>query len=228
MKITIQILFVIVVAFSLTSCSTVADPERILLNLPDHAGPDQALRTYMEAYQNAKKEGRDTMPVRREIEKLADRYPYFVLIWEANARLAYNHGELQKARRFLDVVYQMDRNRPEAAVLRSRLAMSDGNLTLARQILQDQIKLAPDHAGLQETLSAVFYFEKKYDQAEEALRLAFKFGGDRTRLNYHRGLIEEARGHTDKAIKHYEEALKGPQSFELAKPRLAALKASQG
>ena len=93
-------------------------------------------------------------------------------------------------------------------------------------MLDQQIGLAPAHAGLRETHAAALYVDGKMAEAKTELTLAKALGAPRWRIAYHLGLIEEAAGRRDEAAKYYAEAVTGNPTFEPAESRLKALRAA--
>jgi tetratricopeptide (TPR) repeat protein len=146
----------------------------------------------------------------------------------ANAVIAYDEKRTVDAQQFLDLILGQGRTYPDAAVLRGEIAIEEGNVPYALRMLEEQIGLAPAHAGLRETHAAALYVDGRMAEARNELALAERLGAPRWRIAYHRGLIEEAAGRRDQAATYYMEAVTGNPSFEPAASRLKALRASAG
>ena len=74
-----------------------------------------------------------------------------------NAVIAYETNQPEYAESYLDALLEQESTEPGVAVLRSRLALDQGNLPHARRLLNDQVTLTPDAADLREALAAVHY-----------------------------------------------------------------------
>ena len=166
--------------------------------------------------------------LRREIARLAVVCPAHAPTLMANAVLAYDEQRFADAQQFLDQILAQPRSYPDAAVLRGQIAIEEGNLPFALRLVQQQISLAPDHAGLHETYAAALYLDGKLGDARSELTLAEAFGAPRWRIAYHLGLIEEASGRRDDAARYYTEAVTGNPDFQPAQSRLRALRAAGG
>jgi tetratricopeptide (TPR) repeat protein len=142
-----------------------------------------------------------------------------------DAVFAYQRQQPARAQQLLDAVLAQPASHPDAAVLRARIAIEEGNVSFARRLLEQQLQLTPDHSGLHETSAAAFYVEGRMNDAAGALNMAEKLGAPRWRVAYHRGLIEEAAGRFDAALRLYEEALKGHPGWPVAESRAKALRA---
>jgi tetratricopeptide (TPR) repeat protein len=160
---------------------------------------------------------------RREIERLAIVCSGHLPTLMANAVIAYDARQLAKAQQFLDQVFEQRTVQPDAAVLRARIAVEEGNLPFARRFLDQQIKLAPAHAGLRETLGAALYLSGQMADAQRELAMAAELGAPRWRIAYHLGLIEEAGGRAEDARRLYGEAVAGNPEFAPAQARLKGL-----
>jgi tetratricopeptide (TPR) repeat protein len=165
---------------------------------------------------------------RTDIKFLALEFPNHVPTLMANAVLAYEAREPEKAMRYLDALFAIQPGHAEAGILRSRLSIDEGNLPAARELLLSQISYAPDHAGLHEALSAVLYMERDHEGAFREISAAEKLGAPAWRVAYNRGLIAEAAGQSDGAIGFYEAALQANPEFKAARSRRDALKAGVG
>ena len=143
----------------------------------------------------------------------------------ANAVIAYDEGRPEESQQILDVILAQPRGYPDAAVLRARIAIEQGNVQFAQRLLIQQIKLVPNDAGLYETYAAALYLDGKMAEARRELTLAGVLGAPRWRIAYHLGLIEEALGLGAEAGKFYAEALQGNPGWALADSRLKALQA---
>jgi tetratricopeptide (TPR) repeat protein len=160
---------------------------------------------------------------KREIERLAVVCSTHIPTLMANAVIAYDDRQRAKAQQFLDRIFSEPRSHPDAAVLRARIAVDDGNLPFARRLLQQQIKLAPDHAGLHETYGGVLYLDGQLNGARRELISAGALGAPRWRIAYHLGLVEEAAGNLEAARNYYAEAVAENPGFAQAQSRLSGL-----
>jgi len=164
--------------------------------------------------------------LRREIARLAVVCPAHAPTLMANAVIAYDDKRPADAQQFLDLILSQPRSYPDAAALRGQLAIEEGNVPFALRLLADQLRLAPDHAGLHETHAAALYVSGNLADARSELTLAEALGAPRWRIAYHLGLIEEASGQRDEAMRYYTEAVAGNPAFQPAAARLRALRAT--
>jgi len=146
----------------------------------------------------------------------------------ANAVIAYDGHRPVQSQQFLDQILAQSRTYPDAAVLRAQIAIEDGNVPFARRLLEQQIKLAPDHAGLHETYGATLYLGGQLPEARRELTMAGALGAPRWRVAYHLGLVEEASGRPDEAGRYYSEALEANPGWAPAQSRLKALRVKDG
>jgi len=143
----------------------------------------------------------------------------------ANAVIAYDENRPAESQQMLDVILAQPRGYPDAAVLRARIAIEEGNVPFAQRLLAQQIKLVPDHSGMHETYAGALYLDGKMAEARGELTMAGLLGAPRWRIAYHLGLIEEALGLGAEAGKLYAEALQGNPGWAPADSRLKALRA---
>ena len=163
--------------------------------------------------------------LRREIERLAVVCPGHVPTLMANAVIAYDEQRPATSQQFLDQILTRPRGYPDAAVLRARIAVDEGNLPFARRLLEQQIRLTPDHAGLHETYASTLYLDRQLPEARRELTTAGALGAPRWRIAYHLGLVEEASGQLDEARRYYTEALEANPGWAPAQSRLNGLRA---
>ena len=166
--------------------------------------------------------------LRLELERLVLVCPGHAPTLMANAVVAYDESQPIKAQQYLDEILAQPRRYPDAAVLRSRIAIEEGNLPFARRLLEQHLRLVPDHAGLHETYGAALYLDGQLDQAVRELTSAAGLGAPAWRIAYHLGLVDEAAGRFDAAEKHYAEALAGNPGWAPAQSRANALRARSG
>ena len=143
----------------------------------------------------------------------------------ANAVVAYDEHNSVQSQQFLDEALAQPGRYPDAAVLRARIAIEEGNVPFARRLLEQRIRLVPDHAGLHETLGAALYLEGRLPEATLELTTARALGAPGWRVAYHLGLVEEASGRFEEASRHYGEALEGNPAWAQAQSRFNALRA---
>ena len=161
----------------------------------------------------------------QELQRLLVVCPNYAPALMANAVVAYDDQQSVQAQQLLDQVLAQPGRYPDAGVLRARIAIEEGNVPFARRMLEQQIRIVPDHAGLHETLGAALYLEGRMLEATRELTTAGALGAPRWRVAYHLGLIEEAAGQFDEASRHYGEALAGNPAWAQAQSRFNALRA---
>lgn len=194
---------------------------------------DQRLDALLEAWRESRESGRqpsgsahivvDAQRARNEIQRLALEHPSHARTLMANAALAYDARETEKAVDYLDRIFHLHTAHAEAAVLRARIAVEQGNLPYAKRLLAQQIAHAPDHAGLREQLSATCFAADDYAGALASLDAAEKLGAPAWRVSFHRGLVAEAQGQVEQAAGCFRATLEQKPDHQPSKARLAAM-----
>jgi tetratricopeptide (TPR) repeat protein len=233
MKITTKLLVCCASLALFTSCLSNSWGHR-----PQNADPEERLAELMTKYNECRGEdcqGDGTRHIlvdaeryKNEIERLALEFPYHVPTLMACAGLAYDHNEIQECQKYCDRIFSASPVHPDAAVLRSKVAIREGNLSFAKRLLEAQRDYTPDHAPLREALSAVLYLTKDYDGAAREIDAAGNLGAPDWRVQFNRGLIAEARGDTKAAVTAYEASVAANPDFGPAQSRLAGRKADGG
>ena len=202
--------------------------------------PNAQLRVLLEEWQSTREGGNtcvsggiqypyvDCGRIQAAIERLALEFPMHSPVLLANAVIAFETGQPEKALDYLDAINHHNGVSPDAAVLRSRIAVQQGNLPFARRILLEQAELQPDHAGLREALASIYYLSGDYAEARRALRIAERLGAPSWRTAYNRGLIAEAQGDDATAIAHYRAALSERPGWSVAEARKRGLESERG
>ncbi len=198
--------------------------------------PDTRLARLVDEYDQAKSgqttyDGsilRDCSRIQLETERLALDVPGHVPTLMACAVMAYEAQETVKAQRYLDAIFHDQPAHAEAAILRSRIAIDEGNLPYARRLLSTQIQYAPDNASLREAYSGVLYMSHDLEGARGEITAAEKLGAPAWRVAYNRGLIAEAGGQNEEAQRQYKAAVDGNPDFPQARSRLSGMKAMPG
>jgi predicted Zn-dependent protease len=145
----------------------------------------------------------------------------------ANAVLAYDAKQTVRALQLLDTLFGIQKVHPEAAMLRARIALEEGNVPFVVRFLREHIAYTPDSSGLHEVYASALYSAGRLDEARREIDMASKLGAPWWRVMYHMGLIEEASGNLNAAEKNYEEALRGKPGWQQPLTRLNALRASR-
>ena len=219
----------LVILFIFTGCATVEqqisdnDPDLKLNQLLALYRANLAQRTSCQEVWQAGHVTVDCERILREVEKLAFEFPQHRRIRFTSGLLNYQAGRPEKAQYDLDALLSLDPANPEAVLLRSRIALEQGNLPLARRLLQRQIQLHPERADLRETLAAVLYMSGQYRSAKILLDTAGHLGGPEWRIAYHRGLLAEAQGKWLDARRHYQRCLELDPDNKPAKARLTGI-----
>lgn len=162
---------------------------------------------------------------RTQIEQLTYDCPDHAPSLLANALLAYDANDRVKAQQLLDAMRGLSQQYPEAAVLRARISMEEGNIPFALRVLPEQIQVFPDHAGLRETYASALFAAGDWNDARAQLDTAERLGAPAWRIDFHRGLIEESAGNSEKAREYYETAIKERPGWKVPEARLNGLRA---
>jgi len=170
----------------------------------------------------------DCARTRKHIARLAIEFPRTPEVLLANAVVSFEAGRPEDAAQDLDALRRIAPIHPDAALLRARIAIAQGNLRFARRLLDEQIELSPDHATLYELSATVHYLDERHEAALRDLDRARRLGAPCWRTRYHEGLIAEARGASEPAGRAYRMSLDENPGFAPARSRLRALDAMAG
>lgn len=157
----------------------------------------------------------------------AARHPSHVPTLVAAGTLALEDGYSARAEQFFGRVIRLDPAHAEARMLRARIAVDDGNLGLASDLIEEGIAYRPDESRLHEAAAWVFYLSENFELAHEALDRASRLDAPMWRVYFNRGLIEERRGNHQAALMHYRDCLSNRPGYEPAEMRRAGLAAIQ-
>jgi tetratricopeptide (TPR) repeat protein len=190
--------------------------------------PLEALRARGCEVAVAEKRFSECDALRQDLDRLVVVCPAHVPTLMANAVYSYEEQQPIRSQQMLDQILAQPRSYPDAAVLRARIAVEEGNVPFARRLLEQHIRLVPDHAGLHELHGAILYLAGLLPDATRALTTAEALGAPRWRVAYHLGLIEEALGRFDEASRLYAEATAGHPGWAPAMSRFNALRSAAG
>lgn len=165
----------------------------------------------------------DCRALAHEVEKLYLHYPHHQRITLANAMLQFEIGNTSNSQFLLDQLLSTRAKNPQAAVLRARIALEEGNLNLARNIASQHLQTSPSYYRLYEMRAASYFMEGRYNKALKELGYAEQFGAPNWRIYYHRGLIHEAQLHWAAACDNYFKVLSLSMNHDASTARLMKL-----
>ena len=165
----------------------------------------------------------DCQRIVREVARLYAEFPQNERILMSNAVISFDHNRFDAAQYYLDQLLGSGRAHPEAAILRSQIALKEGNSKYAMSVLESQIMLSPNRHELREAQAAAFYLAGKFPQALATLDIATRLGAPIWRLAYHQGLIYEAKKDWRSACRQYDFALSNKVDYVPAQARLIGL-----
>ncbi len=207
---------------------------------PERYDPTVRTEKLLDAWRAARADGRtcvsgggsrpfiDCGRIQAAIESLALDFPTHPTVLTANAILAFETNQPEKAQDYLDALIEQSTIEPELVVLRSRVAIQQGNLPFARRLLDEQVMFSPDSPELREALAAVYYLEGDHDAARRELEIAHRLGAPRWRIAFNRGLLAEADGNYELARKMYGVTTRDNPDFQPAWARLRGIKGEHG
>lgn len=158
--------------------------------------------------------------VRNKLEALSFEYPRHVAALLANGVIAFEERDRVNAQRYFDRLFAVQPIHPEAAVMRSRLGLQEGNMPAAKKLIEEHIRHVPDHAGLHEAYAEILFLDGRYEEARERIAIAEELGAPIWRMAFNRGLIAETEGDLEHAITMYTVALEIKPDMAQASARL--------
>lgn len=202
------------------------DPDKAMGRLEDMYAMTPEGARYEQYRMGAK--GKDRVSratLRRQAEEMSFLYPNHIPARFMAGLLAYEFDDPVRASQHFDQVLHVAVSHPDAAVLRSRIALDDGNTGYALHLLEEQIQLRPDHAGLREAQAAAWFMAGDTSQARASLDAAERLGSPGWRVAYNRGLLAEEDGDATSAIEQYRLAAGLAPYHQPSRYRLRALEA---
>lgn len=158
-----------------------------------------------------------------ELDRLMTEFPSHSRILMANAVYQYKAERKDRAQLALDQLLSQSRAQPDAAILRARIALEEGNTVFAQQLLMRQISLAPERVDLRSALASVHFASGQYQKARNLLNLVQGSSAARWEVSYHFGLIAEGEKDWSSACTHYQTALLEKSNYGPAMSRLVGL-----
>ncbi|MCU0725512.1 MAG: hypothetical protein MUE73_06960 [Planctomycetes bacterium] len=155
-----------------------------------------------------------------EAEFLALEHPRHLPALTLCAALCCELRRSDEAVAYLDIARDVDPTHAEAAILRSRIALEQGNHPYALRLLDEQVALHPDRPEVFETRAAIFFLTGRPQEALQDLTVAEKLGAPAWRVAYNRGLVAESQQRPDVAAVHFANCLALNPGFEPARARL--------
>lgn len=169
-------------------------------------------------------QGQNTCQVLQdEIERIAFVCPNHIPSLMTTAALAYEGDERVKSLQQLNAIFDLVNVHPDAATLRARIALEEGNVPFVLTFLKQHLELSPDHAPLREAHAAALFLSGDLDEAETQLKIAEKLGAPRWRIAYHLGLFQERRGQEQEARRLYAEAAELRPGWDVPVSRMKGL-----
>ncbi len=157
------------------------------------------------------------------LELLALEHPRHLPTLLANAYVAHQTDQNDKALSYLNLLFGVEPAHADAAVLRGQISIEAGNLPFAIRFLREQAAIDPAHPELRETLAAAYYLSGDMERARASLEAAERLGAPRWRVCYHLGLVAESAGDALTAEDYYRRTLDERPGFEPARSRLTGL-----
>jgi tetratricopeptide (TPR) repeat protein len=227
-------LFAFLLVLGLCGCSVfnhnpirdLGDPDLRLGALLDEMYDARAKeRGEMDEEDPAYDDVRPTPVLMRELETLAFDFPDHAATRYACGAAAYATGQRRQAESHLDAALAANPRLTEAASLRARLSIEEGNYPRATRLVDDGLLLAPDSADLVLLRAQLLDLSGDSEGALAAIDLAQRLGSEAWRADYHRALVYENQGLAAQAEEALRRTLDAEPNFEPARSRLNRLQA---
>jgi tetratricopeptide (TPR) repeat protein len=158
-----------------------------------------------------------------EVERILSDFPTHERTMMTLSILYYQMNRLDRAQYVLDQLLNITGTKPEAAILRSMIALKEGNVKLAASVLTRQILLAPENDELRSALASVYYSQGEIQRARTVLNMSSETNENQWLLSYHNGLLAETEKDWLAACSFYSNALRMQPNFGPARSRVIAL-----
>lgn len=158
-----------------------------------------------------------------ELDRLVAEFPSNRRILVANAIFSYKAQRTEIAQLMLDRALAQGGSQAEAAILRARIALEQGNVTGAIQLLERQLMLAPGNLDLRSALASAYYASGEYERARNLLLSVGMKSHNPPEHHYHLGLLAEGEEDWATACAHYRQALGFESDFIPARARIIGL-----
>jgi hypothetical protein len=224
------VLMILVALLALAACGSMDDYRD---NYPD---PDERLNHLLALYNDALTQQTSCFEILRpasaitdcsrlqvEIERLHYDFPGHERTMMTLGVLYYSSGRLDRAQLLLDQLLSRSGAYPEAAVLRSRIALEEGNLALATSVLGRQLTQSPGNPDLLSAMASVYYTAGNYSAARNLLDSPTSGPGWPWVTAYHRGLLAESTQDWMGACFNYQQSLQMKPGYSPAISRVIAL-----
>lgn len=111
-----------------------------------------------------------------------------------------------------------------ALIMRTDMALNEGNIKLAQRLNEQAITLYASNPKPYLQKASIYYIEGSYKQALSYLSTSLRFGLEDSIYYYHLGLINQVRNQLDQACNYYKQSLSlSPPNRALVVSRLASL-----
>jgi tetratricopeptide (TPR) repeat protein len=168
---------------------------------------------------------RPTAVVLRDLETLSFDFPDHPGVRYACGAAAYATGNKRQAEAHLDAALSANPRLTEAAALRARLSIEEGNYPRAQRLVSDGLLLAPDSADLVLLRAQLQDLAGDAQGALVSIDLAQRLGTEEWRADYHRALVYENLGLVGEAEAALRRSLEAQPDFAQARARLNRLEA---
>lgn len=158
-----------------------------------------------------------------EMQRILNDFPYHQRTMMALSVVYYQMNRKDRAQYVLDELLNMPGAKPEAAILRSKIALEEGNVQLAGDVLLRQILLVPENEQLRSALASVYYSQGEIQRARNILNMTNNANDQLWILSYHNGLLAEAEKDWLSACQLYFNALQLNPAYGPARSRVIAL-----
>jgi tetratricopeptide (TPR) repeat protein len=170
----------------------------------------------------------DVGSIENELRRLNLEFPSHAPTLFVLANLTMERGRKERSAAYLDDLFAIQLINPEAGLLRSKIAIMEGNLNAASRVLVQQVRYTPDHPGLREALASVHFMAGRLEEAREELDMAERLGAPIWRVAFNYGLIEEAADAPERAVFYFGKSLEHKPDFAPARSRRTGLLAKYG
>ncbi|MEM8709829.1 MAG: tetratricopeptide repeat protein, partial [Planctomycetota bacterium] len=130
-------------------------------------GADERLRSVLSQYPAGS--DADAQRLDRDVRSIHLDHPRHVPTLVADAALAIEAGDGERAMFLLDQALALEADNVDAAVLAVGQSVRDGDVRGAQRRLDDALRLRPDHPALHEASASIEFVEERYAEALLAL-----------------------------------------------------------